>query len=162
MTFSLPRALQLRFLVLTLCFTFALSFAQESPFKAGQEWLLEVGHETWFIELRKETNGVWLADGTVNESGEEYPVTLNLLTPEEQQELELPEAAYWAFSASIPDKVKSDSGWAFKCVFDPAKADRLESGEIVSVTGERFDYTITVAGPQLSERGNSCTAKQPG
>jgi hypothetical protein len=151
-------------LILAWCFLCTSSFAQEAAFRVGQEWQLELGHETWFVQLREEKDGVWLADGVVNESGEEYPVTLAPLTPEEQKELELPktEGEYWAFGASLYDKDKTDSGVAYKCVFELAKGDYLDTGEMISVVGERFDYTITVAGPQLRERGNSCSARQPG
>jgi hypothetical protein len=151
-------------LILAWCFLCTSSFAREAAFRAGQEWQLELGQITWLGQLREEKNGIWLADGFINESGEEQLVTLAPLTPEEQQELELPktEGMYWAFEASLYDKVKSDSGVAYKCVFDLAKGEYLDTGEMISVVGERFDYTITIASPQLRERGNSCSARQPG
>jgi hypothetical protein len=147
-----------------LLFFSVFGFAREAVFRVGQEWQLELGQLTWLGQLREEKNGVWLADGFINESGEEQPATLALLTLEEQQDLELPktEGAYWAFEVNLYDKVKSDSGVAYKCVFDLAKGDYLDTGEIISIVGERFDYTITIAGPQLTERGNSCSARQPG
>jgi hypothetical protein len=136
--------------------------AQESAFKTGQEWQLELGQITVFLQLREEQDGIWLGDGFINESGEEQLVTLAPVTAEEREELELSEAKYWLFSVNISDQSKSDSGVAYKCVFDLSKGDYLDTGEMISVIGERFDYTITIAGPQLRERGNSCTARQPG
>jgi hypothetical protein len=47
-------------------------------------------------------------------------------------------------------------------VFDLSKGEYSDTGEMISVVGERFDYIITIAGLQMSERGNSCTARQPG
>jgi hypothetical protein len=135
--------------------------AQESAFKTGQEWQLELGQITVFLQLSEEKNGVWLGDGFINESGEEQLVTLAPLTAEEQEELELSGAKYWLFAVIISDEDKSDSGVAYKCVFDISKGEYSDTGEMISVIGERFDYIITVTGLQLSERGNSCTARQP-
>jgi hypothetical protein len=136
--------------------------AQESAFKTGQEWQLELGQITVFLQLREEQDGIWLGDGFINESGEEQLVTLAPLTAEEQEELELSDAEYWLFSVIISEGDKSDSGVAYKCVFDLSRGEYSDTGEMISVIGERFDYDITVAGPQLRERGNSCTARQPG
>jgi hypothetical protein len=154
--------LQRIMLALTLFLVFGFSFAQDEPFNSKQAWQLELGQITVFLQLREEQDGIWLADGFINESGEEQLVTLTLLTAEEREELGLPEAEYWLFSVVISDKDKSDSGLAYKCVFDISKGDYLDTGELISVVGERFDYTLTIAGLQLRERGNSCTARQPG
>jgi hypothetical protein len=154
---------KMHILLCLLAFVFCTPItAQESAFKTGQEWQLELGQITVFLQLSEEKNGVWLGDGFINESGEEQLVTLAPLTAEEQKELELSGAKYWLFSVIISDEDKSDSGVAYKCVFDISKGEYLDTGEMISVIGERFDYTITIAGPQLSERGNSCTARQPG
>jgi hypothetical protein len=145
-------------IVLVIIVGFSITLAQDA-FVAGQTWQLMIGHETWFVELREESQGVWQAEGILNESGESYPVTLAPLSEEDREALELPIGEYWAFSASVYDEEKTDSGWAFKCVIQLPEAEP-KPGESPSIIGRLLRYNITIAGPQLYEE-SQCVASQP-
>jgi hypothetical protein len=152
-TNDMKRLITLLFLNVTLALA-------ENPFASGQEWRLMIGHPTWYLTLTEEANGVWLSDAFQNESEESYVITLAPLTPEEQEALEL-KADYWVFSVSRYGMAEIASRRVYQCVLDLAKAQYSDAGEILSIDGERFDYTVTESGLQLEERGQICWALRP-
>jgi hypothetical protein len=149
-----------RFFITLITFTcFSTSLLQDA-FAVGQTWQLVTGQETWFVELREESQGVWQADGTVNESGESYLVTLAPLSKDDVEALELPTGEYWAFSANIYDEEKTDSGWAFRCVIRSPEVEP-KAGESITIIGRLLRYDITIAGLQLAEDDGQCFANRP-
>lgn len=141
-----------------------LVLSQEVPFNSKQVWQLQLGQHIWRGQLSEESNGIWLGNGIMTDSREEQLLTLAPLSLEEKETFNLPEPKreYWVFTLNLYDKNVTDSGTAYKCVVDLAKGAYLETGELVSVSGKRFDYTITIAGPQLREGVQRCFAWQPG